>query len=262
MPKAGARHPRDRILVAAVRRLSSDPRASIGEIADSAGMSRATLYRYFPSRSELLAALELEPDPDMSERILVAAAELVGRDGLRNLAMDELAAQAGVSRASVYRLFPGKPALFSALIRRFSPFEAVERTLAELADRPPEEVLPAVARAAALALEPRIGIARSLLFEVTSGAPEAMEGAAPVLRRMLEAIGGYLAGQVARGRLRPIHPLIAAQAFIGPVFFHVLTRPIVKRIAQFEMPLEAAVTELAEATVRGLVIDQAREAAR
>jgi hypothetical protein len=82
------------------------------------------------------------------------------------------------------------------------------------------------------------------------------------MRRMLEAIGGYLAGQVARGRLRPIHPLLAAQAFIGPVFFHVLTRPIAKRLVQFEMPLEAAVTELAEAAVRGLVIDPAREAAR
>jgi AcrR family transcriptional regulator len=262
MPKAAPRHPRERILVAAGQRLASDPRAPIGDIADAAGLSRATLYRYFPSRAELLVALELEPDPDMSDRILVAAAELVGRDGLRNLSMDELASVAGVSRASVYRLFPGKPALFSALVRRFSPFEAVERTLAEMGDRPPDEVLPAVARAAALAVEPRIGIARSLLFEVTSGAPEAVEGAAPVLRRMLEALGGYLAGQVARGRLRPIHPLLAAQAFIGPVFFHVLTRPIAKRIARFEMPLEAAVTELAEAAVRGLVIDPAREAAR
>lgn len=260
MPRAAARHPRDRILVAAVRRLSHDPRASISEIADAAGLSRATLYRYFPSRGDLLAALELEPDPDMSDRILAAAADLVGRDGLRNLSMDELAAEAGVSRASVYRLFPGKPALFSALVRRFSPFEAVERTLAEMGDRPPDEVLPAVARAAAVAVEPRIGIARSLLFEVTSGAPEALEGGAPVMRRMLEAIGGYIAGQVARGRLRPIHPVLAAQAFIGPVFFHVLTRPIAQRVAQFEMPLEAAVTELAEAAVRGLMVDQEEEA--
>jgi AcrR family transcriptional regulator len=255
------RHPRDRILVAAVGRLATDPRAPVADIAEAAGLSRATLYRYFPSRADLLAALELEPDPDTSDRILAAAAELVGRDGLRNLSMDELAASAGVSRASVYRLFPGKPVLFSALVRRYSPFEAIERTLAELGDRPPEEVLPAVARAAAVAVEPRIGIARSLLFEVTSGTPEAMEGAAPVMRRMLEAIGGYLARQAAAGRIRPIHPILAAQAFIGPVFFHVLTRPIAQRVAHFEMPLEAAVTELAEAAVRGLAIDPRREAA-
>jgi AcrR family transcriptional regulator len=262
VPQTQRRHPRDRILIAAAGRLTSDSRASIGDIADAAGESRATLYRYFPSRAELHTTLELEPDRDMSVRILAAAAELVGRDGLRNLSMDELAVLAGVSRASVYRLFPGKPALFSALVRRFSPFEAIERTLAEMGERPPEEVLPAVARAAAVAVEPRIGIARSLLFEVTSGAPAAVAGAAPVMRRMLEALGGYLAGQVARGRLRPMHPLLAAQAFIGPVFFHVLTRPIAKRVAHFEVPLEAAVTELAEAAVRGLVIDPAGEATR
>src|SRR5207247_3934538 len=103
--------------------------------------------------------------------------------------------------------------------------------------------------------EPRIGIARSLLFEVTSGDPEAVEGAAPVIRQMLEAVGRYLAGQIARGRIRPMHPLLAAQAFIGPVFFHVLTRPLAQRIAHFEMPLEEAVTALATVAVRGLAID-------
>src|SRR5207237_7387278 len=104
-----ATDPRTRIRSAARRRLGGDPRATLNTIAGDAGVSRATLYRYFPSRSELLQDLDLEPHPDSTDRILAAAAELVGRDGLRNLSMDELATGAGVSRASVYRLFPGKP---------------------------------------------------------------------------------------------------------------------------------------------------------
>jgi AcrR family transcriptional regulator len=258
-----SRASREAIVEAAGRVLVADPRATLDAIATDAGVSRATIYRYFPSRADLLTELDVEPHPDASERILAAAADLVGRDGLRNLSMDELAANAGVSRASVYRLFPGKPALFTAMVRAYSPFEAVERTLAAMRDWPPEEVLPEVARAAACAVEPRIGIARSLLFEVTSGDPEAVEGAAPVIRQMLEAIGGYLAAQIARGRLRPVHPLLAAQAFIGPVFFHVLTRPLAQRIARFEMPLEDAVTALATVAVRGLAIDpEASQAAQ
>lgn len=244
--------PRERIRTAAKSRLTTDPRATLGEIATQAGVSRATLHRYFSSRAALLAEVDLEPDPDTSERILAAAADLVGRDGLRNLSMDELATVAGVSRASVYRLFPGKIALFGALIEAYSPFQVVEDTLARLGDRPPDEVLPEVARAAARTMAPRIGIARSLLFEVTSGEPDAVEAVTPAIRQLLGALGPYLARQMAAGRLRPMHPLLAAQLLIGPVFFHLMTRPIASRVAQFDVPLEDAVSALADAAVRGL----------
>jgi AcrR family transcriptional regulator len=244
---------RDRIRSAAHSRLTKDSRATLGDIAGEAGVSRATLHRYFRTRADLLAALELEPDRDTSERILEAAAELVGRDGLRNLSMDELAETAGVSRASVYRLFPGKAALFAALVVAYSPFEVVEDTLARLGEEPPEVVLPAVAREAARTMAPRIGIARSLVFEVSAGTPEAVEAVTPVLRQLLGTLGGYLARQMAAGRIRPMHPLVAAQFLIGPVFFHLMTRPVATRIAQLDVPLEDAVAALADAAVRGLL---------
>ena len=257
MPKDGvARAPRrDSILRAARHVLEVDPRATIGSVATEAGVSRATVHRYCPARADLLAAIDLAPDPGSRDRILAAAAELVGRDGLRNLSMDELATLADVSRASVYRLFPGKPALFQALVIAYSPFQAVEETLARFGDRPPEEVLPAVASAAARTMAPRIGIARSLLFEVTAGSPEAIEAVTPVIRRMLQALGGYLAGQMAAGRLRTMHPLLAAQLLIGPVFFHLMTRPIAARVAELDVSLEDAINALAETTVRGLAPD-------
>ena len=253
-----AADPRDRILRGAARRLATHPRATLTEVAAEAGLSRATIYRYFGSRAELLAALDLEPHPGTDERILAAAAELVGRDGLRNLSMDELAELAGVSRASVYRLFPGKPALFAALVLAYSPFAIIEETLTRLGDRPPAEVLPEVARAAARTMAPRIGIARSLLFEVTAGEPEAIEAVAPAIRELLGALGGYLGRQMAAGRVRPMHPLLATQLLIGPVFFHLMTRPIAARVAHLDIELEEAVTALAEAAVRGLSTEEAR----
>lgn len=258
----GAEAPADaraRIVDAARLRFATDLRAPVGEVARDAAVSRATLYRYFPSRADLLAAVDLEPHPGTDDRILAAAAELVGRDGLRNLSMDELAAVAGVSRASVYRLFPGKTALFAALVRSYSPFQVVEQALARGAGTPPEELLPAVVRDAARAMEPRIGIARSLLFEVTAGEPDAVEAAAPAIRQLLGALGAYLAAQMAAGRIRRMHPLLATQLLIGPVLFHLMTRPMAARVASFDVPLDASVSALAEAALEGLLVQTKEE---
>jgi AcrR family transcriptional regulator len=250
--QAAPRRPREAILTAAATVIRSDPAATLEAVAAAAGVSRATLYRYFGSRADLLAAADLEPDRGTRDRILAAAGELVGRDGLRSLSMDELAAVAGVSRASVYRLFPGKAALFEALILAYSPFEPVEMALARLGDRPPEEVLPEIARVAAMAVEPRIGIVRSLLFEVTSGSADAVEGALPALRRLVEALGGYVVRQMALGRIRPMNPVLVIQVLLGPIVLHLLTRSIAERMLAFDLPLDAAVADMTGVAIRGL----------
>src|SRR5690348_12192315 len=99
---------REAVLQAARVLLERDRAASLHDVASAAGVSRATVYRLFGSRDGLLQALDIEPDPGARQRVLGAALELVGRDGLTRLSMDEVAAAAGVSRASLYRLFPGK----------------------------------------------------------------------------------------------------------------------------------------------------------
>jgi len=50
---------RDAIIEAAFDIFSRDPSASLSEIADRAGVGRATLHRHFASRSDLLRALTL-----------------------------------------------------------------------------------------------------------------------------------------------------------------------------------------------------------
>ena len=87
--------------------------------------------------------------------------------------MDELAARAGVSRATLYRLVPGKEALFAELVRRFSPFEPIAAVLETMGDRPPAEVIPAVAQAMAAAMDGHIGLLLQLLLEVSAAIPTA-----------------------------------------------------------------------------------------
>jgi len=240
------------ILSAAEKILGRDPGASIDAITEAAGVSRATFYRHFRSRAELLSALDIQPDPDARERILAAAVELIGRDGLRGMSMDELAARAAVSRATVYRLFPGKEALFDALLVEYSPFAEFEEVLERLGSRPPDEVLPALAQVVATVAGPRIGIIRSLFFEVSSQTPDALTGADPRLRQALNTVSRYLVDQMAAGTLRPMHPLLAAQAFMGPIVFHLVTRSEIERLGVLDVSIEQSVDELARTALRAL----------
>ena len=241
-----------RILDAAVDVLAVNPSASIDVVIDAAGVSRATFYRHFHSRRELLAALDIQPDPDARQRILGAAIELIGRDGLRGMSMDELATSARVSRASVYRLFPGKAALFDTILAENSPFEAIEDVFARMGDRPPAEVLPAVARAVATVAAPRVGLLRSIFFEVTSQTPDALEGAEPRLRQVLGTVGAYIAGRIAAGQMRPMHPLLAAQLFMGPIVFHLVSRAEADRLGLLDLSLEQSIDQLCQATLLAL----------
>lgn len=240
------------ILAAAREVLLRDPAATVADLADAAGVSRATLYRLFGSREALLEALELEPAASTRQRVLEAALELVGREGLARLSMDDVAAAAGVSRASLYRLFPGKAALFHELVRVYSPIEAVLAMLDRLGDRPPEEVVPELARTMARALAGRLGVLRILFFEITGLSPEASEAAEDLVRNGVGAMAVYVGRQMAAGRLRPMHPLLALQGLVGPIFMHLMTRTMTTRLAVMDVPVEEAVTQLAEGWVRAM----------
>ena len=252
MKSADAMGPRSRILEAAQSVLATDPGASMERVAAAGDVSRATVHRYFRTRADLLAALDLEPDPDSRARVLVAAAELIAGHGLAALSMDELAALAGVSRATVYRLFPGKAALVEALMNAYTPFDPIIARLKEIGDRPPGEVLPEILGSAASIAAANVGILRAIFFEVTSGTPEAIEGAGRPVAGMIQALGGYLERQMVAGRLRTMHPSLAVQSLLGPLLFYVLTRPYAARLAGLDAPFEEAVGQLISAAVNGL----------
>ena len=228
---------------------------TVADVAASARVSRATVHRLFGSREALFAELELEPEPASRERALTAAAELISERPLGQVSMDEVAERAGLSRASLYRLFPGKPALFQELVRVNSPLEPIARVLAELGDRPPREVMPAIARAVAARLEGRTGIIRTLLYEVSGLSTESEEARQMALREVLGPAAAYLAGQMAAGRLRPVNPLVAIQAFAGPLALHLLTRDLAGRLMGYQQPLEEALDELVGTWLRGLSVD-------
>ena len=243
---------RDRVIAAARPAFARGRRPSVDEVTRAAGISRATFYRHFRSRDELIREFELEPDPATKERVLETALALVGRLGLAAASMDELATAAGVSRATVYRLFSGKAALFRELVRVFSPWDVIGETVGRLRDRPPDVVMPAIARAVAQRLHARMGMVRALFLEVTGRGPDTTEAVEFVFAGGLGALLDYLGAQMDAGRLRRMHPMLGLQGFAGPILMHLLTRELAAERLGLVVPLDDAVTELAMAWVRGM----------
>ena len=234
---------------------------SMDELATRAGVSRATLYRLFGSHQHLLHELGLTPPPTVRSRILDTALELVGRHGLAELSMDELAATAGVSRATLYRLYPGKEALFAELVRTFSPFEPIAAVLEAAEERPPAEVIPAIAQAMAAAMDGHIGLLLQLLFELSRSDPDHHAGAdakqdAAQAMRTLPLVAGYLDQQMAAGRLRRMDPVLAMQALAGPIVMHLLMPASADSRSgaghRVALPLEGVVDELVGIWLRAM----------
>ena len=228
----------------------------MAEFAAAAGVSRATFYRAFETRDALLAALDVPPEPRTRERILEIALRLVGAQGLTALSMDELAAQADVSRATLYRLFPGKASVFTSLIHEYSPLDPVANLLSARHGDAPDVLMPEIARTVYRALygrgENRFGMVRALFFEISSLSPDTAEAAHDAIRSIVGSLVVYLTLHMRSGTLRPMHPLLALQSFVGPIFFHVMTRPLAERMLGLNIDGEQAVTLLAESWLRAM----------
>jgi AcrR family transcriptional regulator len=252
---------RDRILSQARGLLRMGGNPTVGQVAAAAGVSRTSFYREFESREALLEALDVQPEPGAGERILEAALTLVGANGLNALSMDDLATQAEVSRATLYRLFPGKAALFTSLVHAFSPLDPVTELLSTRQDEPPDVLMPEVARTVYRTFysagESRVGVLRALFFEISSLSPDTAEGAQDALRGLVGSLVFYVMSQMRDGRLRQMPPLLALQSFVGPIFFHLLTRPLAEQLLGLDIDGETSVTLLAESWLRAMAPEEA-----
>ncbi|HEX2681466.1 MAG TPA: helix-turn-helix domain-containing protein, partial [Candidatus Dormibacteraeota bacterium] len=191
---------RERILNRARVVVALGGRPTVEDFAAAAGVSRASFYRAFKSREQLLEALNRPPEPDSRERILDAALEMVGAQGLGSLSMEDLADRAGVSRATLYRLFPGKAALFTALMDAYSPLEPVVAILTAKQDQPPDVVMPEIALAVFRTIhgsgEDRTGLLRAVFFEVSRMAPDTEEATRDLVGRTVGLVAMYIAAQM------------------------------------------------------------------
>ena len=93
---------------------------------------------------------------------------------------------------------------------------------------------------------------RGVLLEASSLSTDAMTGVQPFVPGAIRSLADYLARQMAAGSVRRMHPVLAVQAVLGPIFLHLLTRPIAERLVGFDLPMDDAVDQLTDAILASL----------
>ena len=182
--------------------------------------------------------------------------EMIGQRGLAALSMDELAEQAEVSRATVYRLFPGKAALFREVVQTYTPFEQFGQMIEQVEGRPINEVLTEVAALLTSRLAAHPGLFQTLALEMVGQQADTEEAARFALGRGIGALAGYLQQQMQRGVLRPMSPVLALQAFLGPLILHLMTRSLAERALGFHTSLEEAIEQFVAWWLRAMQPDE------
>ncbi|GAA1393570.1 TetR/AcrR family transcriptional regulator [Luteococcus peritonei] len=234
---------------------------SVAEIARAAGVSRSTLLRRLGGTRAPLdeavaaAGVELGGRAPVKERALEATAWLLDETDLASTTMEAIAARADCSVDALYAAFRTRDELLAATFERFSPLPAVEQWAAQ-----PHEDL----RSAAEGFYQRVveGMNSRPRVEAAVAAQALGRGSDPAAQavvrfgapRIMAAFGGWLAGEVAAGRVRDLPLPLLLQQFGGPILFHVAINPVMSGVLGPDRAVssEQAVRTLADNFLRAV----------
>lgn len=157
-------------------------------------------------------------ESERRQQILEAATEEFAANGFLGATIKDIAQRARLrSQALIYWYFPTKEALFEAVLGAHLPIVQVVLDPAALRDRPPEEVLPLLARSfLAGADRPAAHRLMRLVAPEVVRRPEVADLiAGRVIGRVLDFLKTYLGHQIELGRLRPHDVRASSRAFVG-----------------------------------------------
>jgi AcrR family transcriptional regulator len=184
---------------------------SVDDIAAAAGVAKATLYRHFPSKAAIVAAVAAEHGADVAAwqpadrraQILDAALRLIPQRGLQATTMEQIAEAAGISPATIYWHFASKDELVIAMVDRSSPLDDVRRVLARGAAGDPADDLRALLRLMLQVFAERVDVMLTCMMERWASPQVAAHVLYRVILPLWSTVGAYLEAQITAGRLRP-----------------------------------------------------------
>jgi TetR/AcrR family transcriptional regulator len=189
--------------------------------------------------------------------IINAALQVFAAVGYEKATIKQIAMEAGLSTPSLlYWYFKDKEEIFQAVLGEASPLISIAASPENLGSRPPEEVLPVIARTFLDSYDnpELVKLIRIILSEAAmkpeAGTFFARQGMIPVLDFLVD----YLRNQVGLGKLRSHDSQSAARSFMGTLVIYLLSREIFIPLRENLPEKERYIQELVDIFLRGLSV--------
>lgn len=200
-----------------------DTSFTMDEVAERAGVARVTVYRYFKSKKFLLKTLVDERNApfnkvvlrDTRDRILDAAESVIESSGVRGATVYEIADEAGLGAATVYRHFGDRNRLMGAFVRERTPRKVVASALQKRSANVERDMRAFAAEALQLVADKREII--QLLASEHPNRPDLLEVFVKAQTDSTKLLLGFFDRQIEAGYFRDIEARDLAISFFGMI---------------------------------------------
>src|SRR5262245_57756514 len=207
-----------------------------------------------PTSQSLAARRAKRPSADeRREEILREGLRCFAAHGFSGTTTREVAAGVGITEAALYRYFPSKESLYSAIIARKIETPSLVDLLADDARRRDDlAVFTGVARGVLERGAHDPDFVRIMFFT----ALESHELAAPLFAShvgpLREFVTSYVRQRIADGAFRPIDPVLGARAFLGMIRDHLIVCIVHDPAEVDRQPIEDVVATFVELFLTGI----------
>ena len=164
--------------------------------------------------------------------IIQSAASVFSEKGFNGTKTREIAALAGVSEALIFKHFPSKEDLYTAILAEKSPVPGLLEQIREFAEQRKDiEVFQAIAETI-VGGAPDQNLMRLILFSALENHELSDMFFHNHIRHFYDVLSAYIEQRIQEGVFRPVPPLVAARSFMGMLIYHRLLTVL------FQAPVE------------------------
>lgn len=189
--------------------------------------------------------------PQRQASLISAASSLFATNGFRGTTTKQIALAAGVSEALLFKYFPTKQALYSAILSEKADYSGLQEAVEKAAAKREDKQLFMLLASYRIRKGADPILFRLLLFSALEGHDMSDMFFRQQYRVFHDLLAGYIQQRIDEGAYRPLDPLLAARAFFGIIVHHRLLHDVLG--LPMHLTHESTVEEYVSLFLNGLI---------